>query len=134
MSRNPWTKSASLPEVRFAAHGGGGGGGGKGNVGSVLINRLNGGATATALASLAHFLFPMPTWMVSFLLLSSFFLSLSLSLFLPVRPSDVRVFVHASPPEIMSGSFEFFTTHFSTQCAAVMAQFSLRSAQPHLCR
>ena len=25
-------------------------------------------------------------------------------------------------------------TYFSTQCAAVMAQFSFKSAQPHLCK
>ena len=93
-SRNLEPKSASLPELRLAAHGGGSAG--KVTVGSVLINRLNGG-TATAHASLAHFLFPMPTWMVSLSLFLSPFLFLSF--FLPARPS-FRVFVHASrrPP------------------------------------
>ena len=65
--------------------------------------------------------------------LDGFFPSLSLSPL--VLPHDVRPRVRPCvAPEIMSGSFEFFATHFSTQCAAVMAQFSLRSAQPHLCR
>ena len=69
--------------------------------------------------------------------LDGFFPSLPLPLSLSslVLPHDVRPRVRPCvAPEIMSGSFEFFATHFSTQCAAVMAQFSLRSAQPHLCR